>query len=130
MSVLVFILVAASVGALSAPRTGNPEIESLRFNTRSPSGWLLLVTLIVLPLEVFLLIVRFLNFSWVIERIKIALGIVSEAVHIQYHNVVGLPEQAVGWLPLGLGLVVDNGPTELPLYIGVCVCEVILTVEL
>ena len=79
MSFFVFILAAATVGALSAPRTEVAPIESLRFNTRSPSGWLLLVTLIVLPLEVFLLIVRFLNFTWVIEHIKIALGIVSEA---------------------------------------------------
>lgn len=82
MCLLVFILAAATVGALSAPRTEVRHIESLRFNTRSPSGWLLLVTLIVLPLEVFLLIARFLNFSWVIEHIKIALGIVSEAVHV------------------------------------------------
>lgn len=77
MSFLVFILAVATVDALSAPRTGVDPIESLRFNTRSPSGWLLLVTLIVLPLEVFLLVARFLNFSWVIEHIKIALGIVS-----------------------------------------------------
>ena len=77
MSFLVFILAAATVSALSAPRTQIDPIESLRFNTRSPSGWLLLVTLIVLPLEVFLLVARFLNFSWVIEHIKIALGIVS-----------------------------------------------------
>lgn len=83
MSLLVFILVAAAVGALSAPRTQVTYIESLRFNTRSPSGWLLLVTLIVMPLEVFLLIVRFLNFTWVIEHIKLALGIVSEpATHV------------------------------------------------
>ena len=26
---------------------------------------------------------------------------------------IGLPEQAVGWFPLGLGLVVKDGPTEL-----------------
>ena len=117
MALLVFIVVAATVGALGAPRTANPQVESLRFNTRSPSGWLLLVTVIVLPLEVFLLIARFLNFSWVIEHIKIALGIVSEAVHIRCH--IGVCEQAVGWLPLGLGLVVEDTPTELPLYIAV-----------
>ena len=26
---------------------------------------------------------------------------------------IGLPEQAVGWFLLGLGLVVEDGPTEL-----------------
>jgi hypothetical protein len=96
MCLLVFILVAATVGALSAPRTEVLPIESLRFNTRSPSGWLLLVALIVLPLEIFLLIVRFLNFTWVIEHIKIALGIVSDATYV-YVYVLGLSEQELGW---------------------------------
>ena len=89
MCFLVFILAAATVGALGAPRTEVRPIESLRFNTRSPSGWLLLVTLIMLPLEVFLLIARFLNFSWVIEHIRIALGIVSEPVHVAVVRVCG-----------------------------------------
>ena len=26
---------------------------------------------------------------------------------------IGLPEQAVGWFPLGLELVVEDGPTEI-----------------
>lgn len=82
MALIVFIVVAVAVGALSAPRTNVNPIESLRFNTRSPSGWLMLVAIVVLPLETCLLIIRFLNFSWVIEHIKIALGIVSnKAMH-------------------------------------------------
>ena len=40
----------------------------------------MLVTIIVIPLDIFILVVRFLNFSVVIDFFKIALGIVSEAV--------------------------------------------------
>ena len=78
MSALVFISVIANVGALGAMKTMVPAIEALRFNTRSPSGWILLVTLIVLPLDIIILVVRFLNLSIVIDHIKIALGIVSQ----------------------------------------------------
>ena len=81
MSLLVFISVCANVGALGAPRTAVPSIEDLRFNTRSPSGWILLVTLIVIPLDIIVFAVRFLNFSIVIDHIKIALGIVSGEIY-------------------------------------------------
>ena len=77
MSVLVFICVCANVGALGAPETQVMRIEDLRFDTRSPSGWILLVTLIVIPLDIVIFVVRFLNFSIVIDHIKISLGIVS-----------------------------------------------------
>ena len=29
------------------------------------------------------------------------------------HKHIDMPEQALGWLPLGLGLVVDDEPSEL-----------------
>lgn len=76
---LVFISTVSTVRALSTRTTNNTDIESLRFDTRSPSGWLMLVNIIVLPLDISILIIRFLNFSVVIDHIKIFLGIVSKA---------------------------------------------------
>ena len=74
---LAFICAIASVRDLGAPDTPIRSIENLRFNTRSPSGWLLLVILIALPLEIFILIVRFLNFPIVNKYSTIFLTVVS-----------------------------------------------------
>ena len=74
---ITFIAAVANVVALGARETEIVYIESLRFNTRSPSGWIMLVTIVVLPLDIFILVVRFLNFSVVIDYFKIALIIVS-----------------------------------------------------
>ena len=36
-----------------------------------------------------------------------------------------MPEQALGWLPLGLGLVVEDEPSELS-----CVCACVCAIEM
>ncbi len=63
---------------LGEPETPLPSIEALRFDTRSPSGWILLVTLFVLPLESLILIIRFLNFPVVNKYSGIWITIVSK----------------------------------------------------
>ncbi len=63
---LAFIGSIAAARDLGEPETPLPSIEALRYMTRSPSGWVLLVALIALTLEVLILIVRFLSFAAVI----------------------------------------------------------------
>lgn len=60
---LVFITSIAAVSALSAPRTIISAIEDLRFDSRSPTGWLLLLAIIALPLSAALLVFRLITFQ-------------------------------------------------------------------
>ncbi len=66
----------ASVRDLGEPDTPLPSIEALRYNTRSPSGWILLVTIIAIPLESLILIIRFLNFP-IVNKYFIWIVVVS-----------------------------------------------------
>ncbi len=75
--VLAFIGGIAAVRDLGEPETPVAPIEALRYRTRSPSGWILLVTLIALTLEVLILIVRFLGFPAVNKYSTIFIVIVS-----------------------------------------------------
>lgn len=72
-----FICSIASVAALSAERTGISFVEDLRFDTRSPTGWLLLVNIIALPLAVVLLLLRFLDVRFIIKNTRVFLMVVS-----------------------------------------------------
>ncbi len=74
---LAFIGSIAAVRDLGEPETPLPSIEALRYMTRSPSGWVLLVTLIALTLEVLILIVRFLSFAAVNKYSTVFIIIVS-----------------------------------------------------
>ena len=87
---LAFICAVALVRDLGAPDTPIQTIENLRFNTRSPSGWILLVVLIALPLEIIILIARFLNFPIVNKYSVIFLVVVSLAWawHCHLHSLL------------------------------------------
>ena len=76
--VVTFICSAAAAGALSAERTGIIFVEDLRFDTRSPVGWILLLAILSLPLLLLLLVVRFVDVRFISERGSIFLIIVSE----------------------------------------------------
>ena len=73
---ITFISCIALVDALSAERTRVRLIEDLRFDTRSPSGWTLLLCLIAIPLSIILLVVRFLDLKFIINNRKIFLIVV------------------------------------------------------
>jgi len=75
--VIVFICTAAVVGALSHSETPFDPIELLRFNSRSPSGWILLVTILAMPYSVFFLVLRFLDAVCVVRNVKVFVIIVS-----------------------------------------------------
>lgn len=75
--VITFISSAAAARALSAPRTEIKLIEDLRFDTRSPVGWILLLTLLSIPFLSILLAIRFLNIKIIIEHFKLFLIIVN-----------------------------------------------------
>jgi hypothetical protein len=78
--VLVIITFIASISAvqnLSAERTEVRFIEDLRFDTRSPVGWLLLLTLFAIPFTLCLVILRFVSLEFINNKIKIILVVVS-----------------------------------------------------
>lgn len=75
--VITFISSAAAARALSAPRTEIRFIEDLRFDTRSPVGWILLLTLLSIPFLSILLAIRFLNIKIIVEHFKLFLVIVN-----------------------------------------------------
>lgn len=62
---------------LSAERTEVNQIESLRFDTRSPVGWILLLTLFAIPIMLILLALRFVDIRIINNHTKIILIIVS-----------------------------------------------------
>ena len=72
-----FICVASSVSSLSARETPLTLIEQLRFDTRSPTGWILLLTIVSLPIILVLFIFRFLDFTILVNYRKIILIVVS-----------------------------------------------------
>lgn len=80
MQALVVVTFICSITAVSALSAISPQIrpvEELRFNTRSPSGWILLLNIFALPLLALLLALRFLDIKFLNNHQKIFLSIVS-----------------------------------------------------
>ena len=72
-----FLTSIATVSNLSAQRTEVKAVEDLRFDTRSPTGWLLLVTIFAIPFLLLLLTLRFVDVRFINSKAKIILIIVS-----------------------------------------------------
>ena len=75
--IITFIASIAAVSNLSAEKTRVRFIEDLRFDTRSPVGWLLLLTIFAIPWTIFLLALRFVEEESIKKKTKIILIVVS-----------------------------------------------------
>lgn len=71
MVAVTFFACIAAASDLSAPRTQIQFIEDLRFDTRSPVGWLLVLCLFAFALTPILLAMRFLDIRFITTRRKI-----------------------------------------------------------
>lgn len=142
MQVLVIITFIASIAAmrnLSAPKTEIRFIEDLRFDTRSPGGWILLLTLFAMPLTILALVARFLDVQFLNSKTKIILIIVSSKELSQKvvpykhtikdslprkdkwsrcHKILGTPSGLV----IALALVPSVSPSPNPHLVSYCYC--------
>lgn len=75
--IITFIASIALAQNLSARETEIEPIESLRFDTRSPVGWLLLLAIFAIPLTLFFLALRFVEVEFIKKKAKIILIVVS-----------------------------------------------------
>ena len=62
---ITFIASIAAASALSAQRTRIRFIEDLRYDTRSPVGWIIVMGLFAIPLTAIPLVLRFLDVRFI-----------------------------------------------------------------
>ena len=78
LAVATFFAAIAAAAALSAQRSEVRFIEDLRFNTRSPLGWILLLCIFAIPIAAISLIIRLLDVRVITNYRKILLFVVRE----------------------------------------------------